>query len=141
MIVVKKSGFSLIEILIVVVIMGTLAALVMPNIMKRFGKAQVQTTKVTLAGLKSALLEYNMDMGHFPDKREGGLEALVTKPDVKGNERWKGSYISEVPLDAWNNEFVYNKPPQQFKQYKHFEIYSLGNTPEDENNPELRTGE
>ncbi|MBL4588240.1 type II secretion system major pseudopilin GspG [Candidatus Babeliales bacterium] len=142
---ISKPGFTMIEILVVVILIGGLAAMVLPNVMKRMGKGQIGTTKIALNGMKSALNEYKMDMGHYPTKQEGGLEALMNRPSSKGSDRWKGEYLdgAEVPLDAWNNEFFYSAPPQQFsKEYKFFELYSKGDLSDEknENDPDLRVG-
>ncbi len=140
MMITKKAGFSLIEILIAVILIGSIVAMVGPKLMQRFGKGQIGTTKISLHGIKSTLDEYFIDMGHYPTKQEGGLDALVTKPNTKGADRYKGPYLDRVPTDAWNNEFIYNNPPQRFKEYKYYELYSVGNDEKSENNPDLRVG-
>ena len=140
---ISRPGFSLIEILIVMVLIGAMVAMVGPNLMKRLGRGKVGTTKIALNNIKSAFDEYKMDIGHYPTKQEGGFEALMSRPNSKGSDRWKGPYLTgkEVPLDAWNNEFIYSNPPQRFsKEYKFYELYSLGENEESENNPDLRVG-
>ncbi len=140
-----KKGFSLIEIMIAVIIVGMMSMLVVPNVMKRFQKAKYSTLRTTIASLKDALTEYEVDMGHLPDKREGGLQALVKRPEGKVGESWKGPYLSsnELPLDPWKKELIYNKPAIKYKnKYKVYEIYSTGdeNLGEEDTAPELHGG-
>ncbi len=133
----KRDAFTMIEILVVVFIIGILATLVGPRVIRLLTKGNVSATQATLAALKTDLVEYKQDMGHFPTAKEGGLDALIDRPNIKGNERWDGPYIEgqeSVPLDAWGNEFEYNLPPIRFKnKYKIFEIVSEG--PEGEEKP------
>ena len=125
-----RAGFSMIEILIAVVIMGIMATLVIPGVTRYLSQAKVTKTNATLQNLKTALLDYNRSMGHFPKKSEGGLEALVQRPRGKAGQKWDGSYLEgedELPDDAWGNEFEYNSPPVRYKnKYKHYEIISYG---------------
>lgn len=124
---VKRSGFSLIEMLVVVFIIGLLATLVGPRAMKLFFSGKESAAKSTLNALKAAVTEYNMKMGSFPSQQEG-LNALVQ--NVKNNPKWEGSFLEgqvDVPLDPWGAEYIYNRPPQHFKdRYQYFEIISYG---------------
>ena len=125
-----RQAFTLVEVMIAVAIIGMMAAVVIPNIQKYLAKAKVSSTQTTMAAIKSALLDYQSDMGNFPTKREGGLDALIEKPNVKGSERWEGPYLEgqdEVPTDAWRNEFEYNTGSDiTQKKFKHYEIISHG---------------
>jgi general secretion pathway protein G len=127
----QVSGFSIMEIMIAVAIIGIMGALVGPKLVSYLGRAKTSATISTLAGLKSAMLDYSSDMGHFPTKAEGGLNALMKLPkgDV-AKKRWQGPYLDtkdgDLPLDGWSNEFVYASPPVKYKQFKNYEIYSLG---------------
>lgn len=133
----KKDAFTMMEILVVVFIIGILATLVGPRVIRLLTKGNVSATQSTLAALKTAVVEYKQDIGHFPTSKEGGLDALIDRPNIKGNEKWDGPYLEgqeTVPLDAWGNEFEYNLPPIRFKnKYKIFEIVSDG--PEGEDKP------
>ena len=128
----KRDAFTLIEVLIAIVIIGILATLAGPRIMKIKEKIEVNSTKGTMAAIKTALMDYRDDFGSFPGPKEGGLEALVKNPfSGAGAEKWDGPYISgktEVPKDYWNREIEYNLPPniQNKNKYKYFEIISYG---------------
>lgn len=121
----KREAFSLMEIMIVVFIIGLLAALAGPRLMKLMFKGQVGAAQGMISGLKNALVEYKMDVGRFPKS----LDALIK--DVEGaGARWQGPYLegkAEIPLDPWQNDYVYNRPPKEYpEQYKTFEIISFG---------------
>lgn len=141
-----SRGFSLVELMIYLAVVGVLAAIVGPNIVKMMTGGRKSSTTSNMQAIKAALLNYNMDIGSFPDKKDGGLEALLTRPTTKGvSEKWDGPYLGgglkEIPMDAWNNEFIYNHPPVRFKdRYKHFEIISLGDKGE-ESDDNLNVGE
>ena len=136
----QMPGFSIMEIMIAVAIIGIMGALVGPKLVGYLGKAKKSATISTLAALKGAMTEYNSDMGHFPTKAEGGINALVKQPKGElAKKRWPGAYLEtkdgELPFDGWNNEFIYASPPVKYKQFKSFEIYSGGesNDPDAEN--------
>jgi len=139
----KRDAFTLLEVMIAIVIIGILATLVVPNVMKRWKNVRVNQTQATMAALKSALLDYKNDMGQFPTRREGGLQVLVEKPNIKGAENWDGPYLEgkKIPVDAWGQEFEYNRPPERYKGegYKYFEIISPGPDPE-AGEPEIHMG-
>jgi|SaaInlStandDraft_4_1057021.scaffolds.fasta_scaffold71916_1 general secretion pathway protein G len=123
----KKDAFSLMEVMIAVIIMGVLASLAGPAILKKMRQLNVNATIATMANFKSALNDYREEVRHFPTKEEGGLEALVKAP--KGLRGWDGSYLegkTEIPLDRWGNEYVYNRPPKKYPVYKYYEIISEG---------------
>ena len=144
----KNKAFTLMEVMLAIMILGILAALVGPGIVRKMRAVTVNTTKTTMENLKATILDYKMDIGHFPTKREGGLEAIVIKPNVKGMEKWDGPYLSgkkEVPMDGWHNEFEYNTGAAiKNKEYRYFEIISYGADGEpggEGENTELHTGE
>ncbi len=121
-----QSGFSLIELMIVVVILGLLATLLVPRIMDRPDEARVTKAKVDIRTLESALRLYRLDNGAYPTT-EQGLAALIRKPDIAPIPRnyRDGGYleVSSVPTDPWGNAYRYRSPGQQGRDY---EITSLG---------------
>ena len=119
----KQQGFTLIEVMVVIVILGVLAALIVPNVMGRGEKAKVDTTHITLKGVAGALDQYKLDNGHFPTVQEGGLEALITKPESAKN--WlPGGYVKGgYPKDSWDNDLQYVIPGSNGRA---FDLYSFG---------------
>lgn len=106
----KKSnqGFTLIEIMIVVVILGILAAIVVPRLMGRPDEARIVKAKQDIRTLESALNLYKLDNHKYPTTEEG-LDALVKKP--ANASQWKqGGYIDRLPKDPWNNPYQYLSP-------------------------------
>ncbi len=104
-------GFTLLEVMVVVVILGILAALVVPNIIGRPDEARVIAAKQDIASLMQALKLYRLDNQRYPST-EQGLQALVTKPTtepVPGN--WKtGGYVERLPRDPWGHPYQYLNP-------------------------------
>jgi general secretion pathway protein G len=107
----KSAGFTLIEILVVVVILSILAALIVPKIMDRPDEARVVAAKSDIRAIISALKMYRLDNGVYPST-EQGLQALVTKPatgDIPSN--WKSSgYLERLPKDPWKHDYQYLNP-------------------------------
>jgi general secretion pathway protein G len=117
----KTQGFTLIEIMVVVVILGILAALIAPNVISRIDDAQAVKVQQDIRAVESALKLYRLDNFRYPDS-EQGLDALVTPPQDP-NARWPaGGYMDRVPQDPWNREYVYLYPGNQSE----FDIYSQG---------------
>lgn len=103
----RQEGFSLIEILIVMVILGLLASLVGPRLFGKLGTAKQKAAKTQIEMIIGALDTYRLDVGDYPSEQEG-LEALVRDP---GHETWDGPYLKKgVPLDPWNNPYLYQNP-------------------------------
>lgn len=121
-----RSGFTLVEILVVVVILGILAGLVVPRIMNRPDEARAVMASNQIASLETALRLFKLDNGFYPDT-EQGLEALVSKPSVgRSTNKWReGGYLDKgrVPKDPWGNEFIYLSPGLHNKD---FDLKSLG---------------
>lgn len=107
----NSRGFTLIEIMVVVVILGILAAIVVPRLMGRPEQARRTRAAVDIKNLEEALNLYKLDNGFFPST-EQGLQALVTKPDtgrIPANFH-DGGYLKKVPVDPWGNDYVYLCP-------------------------------
>ena len=104
-------GFTLIEILVVVVILSILAALIVPKIMDRPDEARVIATRSDIRAIESALKLYRLDNGVYPST-EQGLQALVRKPETGEPPRsWKsGGYLDRLPKDPWKREYLYLNP-------------------------------
>ena len=105
------SGFTLIEIMVVVFILALLAGLVVPKIMGRTDEARRTTTKLQIKNIEEGLHLYKLDTAVYPSTDQG-LEALVTKPTIGVIPRnWRDEgYLPKVPVDAWRNEFAYISP-------------------------------
>lgn len=104
----RQAGFTLIEVMIVVVILGILAAIVVPKIMDRPVQAQITAAKSDIRTLESALNLYRLDNHAYPTTDQG-LEALVQKPS--NAKAWKeGGYIGRLPKDPWGKEYQYLNP-------------------------------
>lgn len=117
----SEKGFSLIELIVVLVILGLLAAVVTPNIYKKLSKGKDQIAKIQITELEGALNMFSLDMGRFPETSEG-LEALVRNT---GNvDAWKGPYVAkELPKDPWGKSYAYRSPGMHGSE---FEIFSFG---------------
>lgn len=115
----NQRGFSLMELMIVMVILGLLASLVGPAMFKKLGTAKQNTAKTQIGMLMAALDAYRLDIGHYPTQQEG-LEALVVNP---GEEKWDGPYLKKgVPMDPWDKEYNYQNPGE----HGEVDIFSLG---------------
>ena len=117
----KSLGFTLIEMLVVVAIIATLAAMIAPKILDRASDAKVTSTKANIQTISSALDMYKLDNFTYPSADQG-LDALIQKPGGSPEPKnWKG-YLKKVPLDAWGNEYYYSYPGENGT----FDVYSLG---------------
>ncbi len=119
-----QQGFTLIEIMVVVVIIGILAALIGPQIMSKPDQARVQAAKSQIASLSNALNLYRLDNHNYPST-EQGLEALVKQPSgFPEAKNWDPEgYFANVPEDPWGNPYIYLSPGQEERRY---DIISLG---------------
>jgi len=118
-----EAGFTLIEIMVVVVILGILAAIIVPRIADEPDKARVAKARQDIRALESALQLYRLDNFYYPSTQQG-LEALVSKPDGEPPARnWKsGGYISKLPKDPWGQPYQYLHPGVKGE----FDLFSLG---------------
>ena len=119
----RQAGFTLIEIMVVVVIIGILASVVVPRIMDNPDKARAAKAKNDIRAYESALDLYRLDNYVYPTTDQG-LEALVSKPtSAPEPPNWKqGGYIKKLSKDPWGNEYMYLNPGEQGE----IDIYSLG---------------
>lgn len=119
----NQRGFTLIEIMVVVVILGILAAAVVPKIMSRPEQARIEKAKHDIGALESALNIYKLDNYQYPSTDQG-LESLVTKPSGSPQPRnyKKGGYIKKLNNDPWGNEYLYLFPGT----HTDLDLYSLG---------------
>ncbi len=118
-----NAGFTLIEVMVVIVILGILAAIVVPRVMDRPDTARITKAKQDIRTLESALNLYKLDNFNYPSTDQG-LEALVRKPAGTPEPRnWKeGGYIDRLPKDPWGNDYQYLNPGV----HGSIDIYSLG---------------
>ena len=119
-----KRGFTLIEIMVVVVILGVLAAIIVPKFLGRPDEAKVTKAKVDIKSLEEALGLFKLDNGFYPST-EQGLKALVEKPEIgRIPEKFQaGGYLKRVPNDPWGTPFVYISPGVHSRD---FDLISYG---------------
>ncbi|MCH2324955.1 MAG: type II secretion system major pseudopilin GspG [Pseudomonadales bacterium] len=105
----EERGFTLIEILVVMAIIGMLAIMVAPNIFNQQAGAQIDAALSQISSLEAALDTYRLDVGEYPDSLEGLRE------NISGRAAWNGPYLRRgVPLDPWGNEYVYDSNGREF---------------------------
>ena len=116
-------GFTLIELMLVVIIIGALVAMVMPRLAGRTEQAKASAAQADIsANIATALKLYELDNGKYPASDDGGLTALTQKPSSANN--WNGPYIEKKPVDPWGHEYVYRSPGNH-RTYD-YDLYSLG---------------
>jgi general secretion pathway protein G len=104
----RAAGFTLLELLVVMVIIGLLAGYVGPKLFGQIGKSEIKATRAQMDGFAKALDQFRIDTGHYPSTEEG-LAALVAQPS--GETKWQGPYLAKtVPKDPWGNEYRYASP-------------------------------
>ena len=115
-----SRGFTLLELLVVMVIIGLLAGYVGPRYFAQIGKSEIKAARAQIDSLDKALEQFRLDTGHFP-ATEQGLPALITRP--ANESRWDGPYLKkDVPLDPWGNPYVYKMPGE----HGDFDLLSFG---------------
>ena len=119
----RTRGFTLIEIMVVVVIIGLLAAFIVPRVMGRVDDARLTKARGDLQTIETALAMYRLDTARYPSTAQG-LTALVSKPDDATVRNWKdGGYIARVSADPWGNPYQYRYPGTRGREY---DLYSFG---------------
>jgi general secretion pathway protein G len=117
----KKHGFTLLELLVVIIIIGLLAAFVAPKYFGQISKSKTQAVKAQIESFEKAIDQYRVDVGRFPST-EQGLNSLFVQPN--NEPLWRGPYIKKaIPADPWNNKYTYKSPGSDGRDY---EIVSLG---------------
>jgi len=120
----NQTGFTMIELLVVLVILGLLAGLVGPRLFGKVDASKVKTTETQVKMLKGALQTFRLDVGNYPSTEEG-LKALNKKPGSGlAAKLWQGPYLDEaLPMDPWNNPYQYKLEPSSHQE---FTLYSYG---------------
>ncbi len=121
----KRRGFTLVEILVVITIVVLLAGLAITNLNKVLGNSQADVARLFVnQGLKTALVTYRLNLGSYPTTEEG-LQALITAPSAKA-DRWRGPYIegNKIPLDPWSQPYQYRYPGVHNKDG--YDLWSMG---------------
>jgi general secretion pathway protein G len=116
----RARGFTLLELLVVLVILGLLAGIVAPRFFGQVGKSEIKVATAQIRSLEDALDQYRLDVGRYPTA-EQGLAALNAQP--AGEARWKGPYLKKaVPQDPWGNAYQYRNPGE----HGEFDLFSFG---------------
>jgi len=121
----RQQGFTLVEMLLVLVILATLAAIVYPKVMGRGKEARVTAAQAQIASFKTALDAFEVDNGNFP-KGRNGLMDLIQQPRDAVN--WHGPYLEQIPQDPWKQDYIYECPGKH--NPSSYDISSLGPTGE-----------
>ena len=118
----RRKNFTLIEVVVVIIILVTLASIATPLYMNYVKRANIGAAKTQIKLLEDALTGYRLDMGGYPDTN-AGLNALIENPD--GDEKWNGPYLkpAKIPKDPWGREYIYASPGEENREY---EITSYG---------------
>jgi general secretion pathway protein G len=119
----SRSGFTLIEIMVVIIILGILVGLIVPRFMEKPEKARIVKAQMQIESISAALKEYKLDSGDYPTT-EQGLEALVEKPSIGKIPRKypEKGYLAKIPKDPWGNDYVYISPGE----HGDFDLISYG---------------
>lgn len=115
------AGFTLLELMVVLLILAMLATIATPQVLKHLGKAKSQTAQIQIDALSASMDYYKIDLGHFPSQ-EQGLQALVQKPD--NEPKWDGPYIKKQAslIDPWGRPYLYKLPGS----HGPYDLYTYG---------------
>ena len=117
---IHREGFTLLELLVVMVILGLLAGYVAPKYFSQVGKSEIKVARAQMDAFEKALDQYRLDIGRYPST-EQGLGALVQRP--AGEPRWAGPYLrKDVPLDPWGKPYQYRAPGE----HGEYDLFSFG---------------
>jgi general secretion pathway protein G len=121
----RDAGFTLLELLVVIVILGLLIGFVAPAVLRQLGHAKDSVAKQSIEQLGSVLDLYKLDVGSYPSSQDG-LQALISKPDDV--ENWSGPYVKSgsMPVDPWGHPYLYNEPST--RNGLDYDLCSLGST-------------
>ena len=119
----REGGFTLVELLVVLAILGLIVALVTPQVLKYLGRAKTDTAKIEIQTLGNALDLYRLDMQRYPTQQEG-LQALIEAPPGAAAEQWRGPYLKQkkLPRDPWGRPYLYRSPGE----HGDYDLYTYG---------------
>jgi general secretion pathway protein G len=122
----RARGFTLIEIMVVVIIIGLLAAVIVPSVINKVDEARVSKAKADIASLETALTMYRLDNSKYPTTDQG-LQALVVQPTDPSIRHWRqGGYLQRISKDPWGADYQYSLPGTHGKEYDLFTLGSDG---------------
>jgi general secretion pathway protein G len=118
----SAHGFTLIEIMVVVIIIGLLAAVIVPQVVSKVDEARVSKAKEDIQSLETALTEYRLDNSQYPST-DDGLQALIKQPNDPSVTHWHGPYVQRLSNDPWGRPYQYANPGTHGQPY---DLYTLG---------------